>query len=673
MVGVVPRRQRSEEMMKGRVVARVALSLLVLTGWLDTGYPGRAVPAFAAEGPAEFILRTADDRIGAVASRHGLTVMRPLDEHLHGVFLVRGPAIPPPDTTTATLVTAVRSDPDVELFETNASAVITETPGGPRLSESTVAILDSLTHPGVAGYFGTTVWDQYVTQPALAVIRLADAQPLASGGGIVVAVVDTGVDPRHSALSAALVPGYDFTRNTPGQASEWPDLDESTVAILDRANTSILTPSAPVSVNESTVAILDQASASELDITRLPAAFGHGTMVAGLIHLVAPTARIMPLKAFRADGTSSLFDVERAIYFAVDHGAKVINMSFSTPAPSAELTQAIAYATSHGVICLASAGNEGRTALVFPAGFRNVIGVGSTTMTGGRSSFSNYGDHLVAMAAPGESLITLYPGGRYASVSGTSFSAALASGGAALLAQLEPAVDQRLASRYLDDGAVKRPDLELGNGRLDLFATLRTHAPLPPPPDTVAPVVALSSPAPGVTIGGIFPLVASASDNVGVTSLVFTLDGAPIGTPGSAATSQLNWDTASVANGVHVLAVTARDAAGNQRTSTSVSVTVMNDTTAPVVTVMIPGGGAAVTGTVTLMIAATDNVGVAGLQLTLDGVTLVADQPNASYVLMWNSATVTNGAHVLAATARDGSGNRGTSTAVVNVTNLPHP
>ena len=61
----------------------------------------------------------------------------------------------------------------------------------------------------------------------------------------------------------------------------------------------------------------------------MPVAFGHGTMVAGLIHLVAPTARIMPLKAFRADGTSTLADILRAIYFAADNGARVINMSFS--------------------------------------------------------------------------------------------------------------------------------------------------------------------------------------------------------------------------------------------------------------------------------------------------------------------------------------------------------
>jgi subtilisin family serine protease len=181
--------------------------------------------------------------------------------------------------------------------------------------------------------------------------------------------------------------------------------------------------------------ILDTAAAARLDVTRLPQAFGHGTMVAGLVHMVAPAAAIMPLKAFRADGTSNLFDIERAIYYAADHGAKVINMSFSMDTASAEITHAIDYASSHGVICLASAGNSARSAVVFPAGFRNVIGIASTSATDERSSFSNYGDHLVKIAAPGEMLTTLYPGGRYANVSGTSFSTALVTGGVGLLAQ----------------------------------------------------------------------------------------------------------------------------------------------------------------------------------------------------------------------------------------------
>src|SRR2546426_10763559 len=81
-----------------------------------------------------------------------------------------------------------------------------------------------------------------------------------------------------------------------------------------------------------------------LDTRQVPRTFGHGTMVAGIIHLVAPTAQIMPLKAFETDGRAHLFEILRAIYYAVDHGAKVINMSFSTEQRSAEMKRAINYA-----------------------------------------------------------------------------------------------------------------------------------------------------------------------------------------------------------------------------------------------------------------------------------------------------------------------------------------
>jgi subtilisin family serine protease len=101
------------------------------------------------------------------------------------------------------------------------------------------------------------------------------------------------------------------------------------VEILDGSLVSILNPVSPVTLNGSTVAILASQAAGAVDASQLPAAFGHGTMVAGLVHLVAPTAKIMPLKVFKADGTSNVFDVVRAIRYAVDHGARVINMSFS--------------------------------------------------------------------------------------------------------------------------------------------------------------------------------------------------------------------------------------------------------------------------------------------------------------------------------------------------------
>src|SRR5262249_43775067 len=156
-------------------------------------------------------------------------------------------------------------------------------------------------------------------------------------------------------------------------------------------------------------------------------ALGHGTMTAGIVHLVAPTARIMPLKAFRSDGTGQLSDVIDAIYWAVDHGADVISMSFDIAVSSPELTKAIKYATAKKVVLVASAGNDGQNVMVFPAGYDSVVGVGSTTNNDLRSTFSNYGQ-VVTLAAPGEAILTTYPRDRYAFGWGTSFSAPMVSG-----------------------------------------------------------------------------------------------------------------------------------------------------------------------------------------------------------------------------------------------------
>jgi subtilisin family serine protease len=95
--------------------------------------------------------------------------------------------------------------------------------------------------------------------------------------------------------------------------------------------------------------------------------------------------------------------------------------------------KAINYANRMGVICIASAGNDGLTALVYPAAFGNVIGVASVNAQNQPSSFTNRGPDLVAIAAPGESLVTTFPGDQYAVASGTSFSAPLVAGAASLM------------------------------------------------------------------------------------------------------------------------------------------------------------------------------------------------------------------------------------------------
>jgi subtilisin family serine protease len=280
------------------------------------------------------------------------------------------------------------------------------------------------------------------------------------GSGIV-AIIDTGIDPNHPALRSVVAPGYDFTRNQFGFASEAADLNQSTVAVVDGGT--------PVQVNGSTVAVLDQSTVAVVDDPN-HAAFGHGTMVAGIVHLVAPRAMIMPLKAFGADGTGYISDILRAVYYAAKSNARVINMSFSLPVYSNELKSALDYAVSHQIICVASAGNDGRSTMVYPAGFDNTMGVGSTNLADMPSAFSNYGNNLVWVAAPGEGIVSAYPLGTYAAGWGTSFSAPFVSGTAALLLDLKPGTDQRAASgnvahaKYVGHG--------MGNGRLDVFQAL---------------------------------------------------------------------------------------------------------------------------------------------------------------------------------------------------------
>ena len=115
-------------------------------------------------------------------------------------------------------------------------------------------------------------------------------------------------------------------------------------------------------VNQSSVAFLDQSSAAFLDRNPNYAAFGHGTMVMGIIHLVAPKANLLPLKAFGPDGTGFLSNILQAIYYAVGHGANAINMSFDFPTSSPELASALDYASRSALIGAASAGNDGQKA-----------------------------------------------------------------------------------------------------------------------------------------------------------------------------------------------------------------------------------------------------------------------------------------------------------------------
>ena len=402
------------------------------------------------------------------------------------------------------------------------------------LNQSTVSLLNT----NSINYFGTWLRLSMVNQPALVLIRNDAAHQFSTGLGIVVADIDNGVDPYSSVLGQSLVPGYNFVDNS-GDVSEWTGLDQSTVALLnqnqslglDQSTVALLNQSTVSLLNQSTVSLLNQSTVSLLNqstvsllnqstvsllnqstvallnqstvgllnqstvallnqstvallnqstvglLNQLPPAFGHGTMVLGLIHVVAPDARLMPLKAFNADGTGSLFDVIRAIVYAVNQGADVINMSLCFDQDSTLLRKAIDFAHSRGVVLVASMGNDGvETSDVFPAGYPNVLGIAATDNLDILAPFSNYGND-VAYTAPGVNLVTIFPGGHYALVSGTSFASALVSGLTGLGYSIGNPTSGNINSA-LDGAAVSLDNLnpaylkKLGKGRIDGAGTL---------------------------------------------------------------------------------------------------------------------------------------------------------------------------------------------------------
>jgi subtilisin family serine protease len=313
-----------------------------------------------------------------------------------------------------------------------------------------------------ASYYGATVWHGYLAQPANQLIRTSVAQSNfhVTGSGVTVAVIDTGVDPTNPVLESVLVSGYDFTRNVSG-GSEMSDVQTS----------PNLGSSEDGQVNQRTVAVLDQRTVAVLDGQQY-SAFGHGTMTAGLVHLVAPQAKIMPLKAFSADGTGYLSNVLRAIYYATANHAAVMNMSFDFTNSSAELATAVKYAASKGVISVASAGNDGEYTFVYPGALPSVVNVASTSNQDAQSTFSNYGTPPVFMAAPGEGVMSTYPWGTYAAGWGTSFSTPLVSGTAALMLGANGNCKASNVESGLSHAALIF-DPELGWGRLDTFQALQ--------------------------------------------------------------------------------------------------------------------------------------------------------------------------------------------------------
>ncbi|MEO1166580.1 MAG: S8 family serine peptidase, partial [Chloroflexota bacterium] len=164
-------------------------------------------------------------------------------------------------------------------------------------------------------------------------------------------------------------------------------------------------------------------------------AFNHGCGVAGIIGAtidngtgiagIAPNVTLMPLRVLDENGVGTYADVARAVIYAVDNGADIINLSLGGRAPSSTLADAIAYADARGVQMVAAGGNNGGSTPMYPAAYAQVLSVGAVDQLGNRASFSNLG---VDTLAPGENVRTLANDGTTHAVSGTSYAAAHVTG-----------------------------------------------------------------------------------------------------------------------------------------------------------------------------------------------------------------------------------------------------
>src|SRR5258707_4992529 len=222
----------------------------------------------------------------------GCTVVGGLDGRLNQLFLLTTPSIVDP----AIFLTTLRATAGIVGAELDQLLSMV---GG--LNKVVTPIPSGLSDPTQKTYYGSLVLSAYVNQPAAAKVQVTNAQNTFSvtGAGIV-ADIDTGVDPSHPAFTGVLLQGYDFTRNQPG-ASELNDLTPTDFPVFPPTACSGSTCPQPAIVNQQSAAILDQQSAAILDTNAKYAAFGHGTMVMGVIHLVAPQAKLLPLKAFKSD------------------------------------------------------------------------------------------------------------------------------------------------------------------------------------------------------------------------------------------------------------------------------------------------------------------------------------------------------------------------------------
>jgi thermitase len=405
-------------------------------------------------------------------------------------------------------------------------------------------------------------------------------------------------------------------------------------------------------------------------------ATGHGTSVAGAataagnngigVASVAWGCQIMPVRVSDPGGSALASTIATGLVWAADNGARVANISYECSSLDTVIAAAQYFQGMGGVVTVA-AGNNGISNTT--ADNRYVLTSSATTSTDTVASWSNTGSNI-DVAAPGSGIVTTLRGGGYGAVTGTSMSAPVVAGIAALVmsanSNLNPDQVQTIIKQSADDFGTTGWDSGFGWGRVNASRAVESAVMTTGTPDLTAPSVSMLTPGSEEAVADVIIIEAAAGDNVGVAAVTLSLDGNVVGSF-SVAPYNFAWDTTTESNGSHTLSATATDFAGNSDTI-SISVTVANllpGAAPPTISITSPRQNARVSGSVSVYVAAADDLAVTKVELYVDGA-LQTTSRSAPFTTKWDTKKVKAGTHTLQCKAYDGSGNS-TMSAVVTV------